>query len=238
MPRVLAPTERRALDHYLAAIEDFEKRQQALAGSTSCKIPGMPMLDQTMGTVEDRLESMNEMAILAMTCGLTNVVGIAMGCGDSHAYFPTFKRIAIGTQWEKDGIGETGHEPPDVNGPCQERIHNFNCGMLARMADALSAVPEGNGNMFDNSVMLYMSDNGESHHAQYHRWPLVLLGNGGGQLRTDGRFLRYPMKGAAGGRSTADLFCSIATACGVPTDSFGKGGNEIVSGPLNEVMAA
>jgi len=231
----LAPPERRGLDHYLAAIEEFEKRQGALAAA-SCNAPTAPILDATMGTVEDRLESMNEMAILAMVCGLTNVVGIAMGCGDSHRYFPTFRRISIGTEFEEKGVGETGHESPEVHRKCQGLVHAFNCGLLARTADALSAIPEGDHNMFDNSVMVYLSDNGEEHHAQYYRWPLVVVGTAGGKLRADGRFLRYPSKGAAGGHSTADLFCSIATACGAPTNDFGKGGNEEVQGPLAELM--
>jgi hypothetical protein len=114
--------------------------------------------------------------------------------------------------------------------------HSFNCGLLARMADALSAIKEGAGTMFDSTVMLYTSDNGEQHHSDKGRWPLVLLGDAGGKLRVDGRFLRFPQRGQSGNRSMADLFCSIATACGVPTDAFGKGGNEPVRGPIESLM--
>ncbi len=232
----LAAPERRALDHYLAAIEDFEKRQKALVGVT-CKAPVMPLLDATMGTVEDRLDSMNEMTILAMICGLTNVAGIAVGCGNSHGHFPVYKRISKGTRWEAKGIGETGHEAKDIHGPSSDLIHNFNCGLLARMADALSAVKEGDRTMFDNSVMMYTSDNGEQHHAGHGRWPVVVLGDGGGKMRADGRFMRWPLGRSKASRSMADLFCSVSTACGAPTDTFGKGGNETVTGPLPEIMA-
>jgi hypothetical protein len=197
----------------------------------------MPTLDATMGTVEDRLDSMNEMAILAMICGLTNVVGFAVGCGNSHAYYPVYKRISKGTPWEAKGVGETGHEVRAVHGPCSDLVHNFNCGLLARMADALSAIKEGDRTMFDNSVMLYTSDNAEQHHAEHGRWPVVVMGTGGGKLRADGRFLRWPQERQKGGRSMADLFCSISTACDVPTDSFGKGGNETVKGPIEDLMA-
>lgn len=237
----LAAPERVALDRYLAAMDEFDKRQMALS-TVSCTSPPAPLLDATTGTVEDRLESMNEMAILAMICGLTGVAAFAVGCGDSHAYFPTYRRIGKGTQWEKTGVGETGHQPKEVHKPCSDLVHSFNCGLLARAADALSQIKEGDGTMFDNSVMLYLSDNGEYHHAEYFRFPTVIVGNAGGRLRADGRFLRYPVPNGrqdrgASMRSLADLFCSIATACDVPTDSFGKGGNEAVRGPLPELMA-
>jgi hypothetical protein len=233
----LAAPERRALDHYLLAIEDFEKRQKAVS-AVACNSPAAPMLDAAMGTVEDRLDAMNEMAILALICGLTSVVGIAIGCGNAHSYYPTFKRTGKGTIWEsKGGVPETGHEPRDVHGPASDLVHSYNCSLLARMADALSMVKEGDKTMFDNSVMLYTSDNGEQHHAGHERWPFVMLGDGGGKLRADGRFMRFPKKGDKAGRSMADLFCSLATACDVPTDSFGRGGNETVKGPIEALMA-
>jgi hypothetical protein len=50
-------------------------------------------------------------------------------------------------------------------------VHSRSCSLLARMADALSMVKEGDKTMFDNSVMLYTSDNGEQHHAGHEPGP-------------------------------------------------------------------
>jgi hypothetical protein len=42
---------------------------------------------------------------------------------------------------------------------------------------------------------------------------------------------------APGGRCLADLYCTIAQALGVPTNTFGAGGTEKVQGPLAELLA-
>ena len=68
-------------------------------------------------------------------------------------------------------------------------------------------------------------------------WPLALLGNAGGKLKVDGRYLRFPKFDAPGGRTLPDLYCSLATALGVPTSTFGMGGNEMVKGPIELLMA-
>lgn len=231
----LAGPERRKLDHYLQAMEEYDKRQKAI-GMSSCKPPMAPTADT--GTVEDRLESMNEMAMLALVCGLTSVVGVSAGCGMSHQMFPTYQRIAKGTQFEANGgVNGHGHDPREIQGPAMDLIHNFHAGLIARQIAALSAIKEGDKTLFDNTVIVYTSDNAEQHHSSKKRWPLVVIGNAGGKLKSDGRFLRYPAKGKAGWRSLADFYCSIAHAVGVPTDTFGKGGNEPVQGPLPEIMA-
>jgi hypothetical protein len=244
----LGAPERRAMDHYLGTIEEFEKRQQTISAG-SCQPGAMtgPLLGVQQGDVEDRMESMNEMALLALTCGLTNVVGVSIGCGMSHDNFPTFNRIARGTPYENwigpgdsklKGITElVGHGTRAQYGPAMDIVHQFVSGLIARMADGLSTIKEGDATILDNTVFVYTSENGEQHHSDKGRWPVIMLGNAGGKLRSDGRFIRYPVKGQKGNRSMADLFCSLSTASGVPTDSFGKGGNETVSGPLPELMA-
>jgi hypothetical protein len=118
-----------------------------------------------------------------------------------------------------------------------DMVHNFMSGLIARMMDVLSTIKEGDRTIADNLVGIYTSDNGEMHHSKKERWPVVVVGTAGGKLKSDGRFIRFPKRGGSGGRSLADLYCSIATAAGVPTDSFGKGGNEPVQGPIATLMA-
>jgi hypothetical protein len=244
MQGALAAPERAKLENYVGAIEEFEKRQKVL-GTLTCRAPGAaPGAEDPSKplSVEDKLDSMTEMAILALTCGMTNVVGVAAGCGMSHNFMPKYTRIHKGTMFEAEGgVDNHGHEGRAIQGPAMELIHRFNTGLLARIITALSGIKEGDRTAFDNTVMMYMSDNAEQHHADaHHRWPMFVIGDAGGKLKTGGRFLRYPSHWAnrpKGSRSVADMFCAISTACGVPTDTFGKGGNEAVLGPLPEVLA-
>jgi hypothetical protein len=64
-----------------------------------------------------------------------------------------------------------------------------------------------------------------------------IVGDAGGTLKSDGRFIRYPSNDAMGARSLADFFVTLTHAMGVPNDTFGAGGVERVQGPLSELLA-
>lgn len=226
----LAPAERARLDEYAEVLEASEKRL-AVVRPVTCQTPGAPAPAQT---VEARIAAMNELSIMAVACGLTNVVGISIGCGNGHNA-PPFNEIHRGTSFESQGnldMGYHGHYPTAA--AAQEVAFTFVARMAARMIEVWSGVKAGGRSLFDDTVILITSDNGEQHHSKKDRWPVALVGNAGGALRADGRFLRYA---PGGSRALVDLFSSVATAVGAPTDDFGKGGVEEVRGPLPELMA-
>ena len=84
------------------------------------------------------------------------------------------------------------------------------------MVQTLTDTPEGNGNMMDNTTIIFMNDNGEKHHSSKRRWPVIVIGNAGGNLRSDGRFVRF-----AKGTPLADFFVTLGDAAGVPLPGFG-----------------
>jgi hypothetical protein len=232
----LAAVERRKLDTYLAAIDEYEKNQKAIvAVASSCGSPGAAPA-AVLG-VEDSLLSLTAMAGLALTCGITNVVGVSCGCGPSHDSFPSLNKLLVGTSIAKVDWGGVGHESQATRPAALNLVYNWLGGMMARTIDGLSKVRIGDKTLWDNSVFMFTSENGEEHHANYKRWPVALFGTAGGKIRADGRFLRFPRRGSTGYRSMADLYCSIATAVGAPTADFGKGGFEPVKGPLELIMA-
>jgi hypothetical protein len=244
MQRAFAAPERGKLDAYLKAMEEFEKREGA-AGALTCAKPAAPAA-AAKPAPEDALESMHNIATLALACGITNVAGVALGCGFSHGTFPTLRKLLVGTPVFgapgengplKQIDGGIGHEPPAAQGPAMTLVFNWCSRMLAHTIDTLQKVQVGNTTLWDQSLMLLTSENAEAHHADHMRWPLLLVGNAGGKIKADGRYIRFPVKGTAGARSLADLYCSMATGLGVPTNTFGMGGNEPVKGPLETIMA-
>ena len=89
--------------------------------------------------------------------------------------------------------------------------------------------------MLDNTLVVWTNENGEQHHARYDRWPVALIGDMGGALRT-GRYVRYPLRGQPGARTLADLWCTVSHTMGVPRDDFGAAGLEPVQGPLAALL--
>ena len=173
---------------------------------------------------------------LALACGITNVVGVSCGCGPSHDTFPAFNKLTVGTNVKVDW-GGVGHEGQATRPPALNLVYTFLGTLMGKTIDQLAKVKVGDATLWDNSIFTFLSENGEEHHATYNRWPVALWGTAGGKIKADGRFIRFPRRGDAGYRSLADLYCSIATAVGVPTTDFGKGGFEPVKGPLEIIMS-
>ena len=49
--------------------------------------------------------------------------------------------------------------------------------------------------MLDNTIIVYTSDNAARHHSIGVDWPMFVLGNLAGKLKSNGRYLAYPQYG-------------------------------------------
>lgn len=227
LQKALAGPEKVKLDNYLALLADYEKRLTTQSPIT-CGAPQAPGADVTVRSDKDvKLDALFDMATIALVCGVTNVVGIGAGTGHAH----------LMNTWPN-----VGHNGADGVKNAID-THNAMAARIVRMVGALQRVKEGDKTAFDNSVILYTSDNGGgkalTHHTDKKRWPMVIVGNAGGKLKADGRFIRLPAKGSAGWRSLADMYNTIATAVGVPSEKFGSGEGAIepVTGPIASLLA-
>ncbi len=238
MNAMLAGPERAKLESFVTALAEFDKRR---AARPVCMAPAKPNFPPRK-VAEDELDAMADMTSLAIGCGMTNVVGFALGVRQSHGSWPRYMRSAIGTPFGAAGITDAyGHDPASVQGPAREAILKCHAQTLARMATSLSRYKEGDRTLFDLSSMVLLSDNAESHHSEHKRWPMLVVGNAGGKLKADGRFVRYQAPGGSrqlgsSSRAVCDFFSTFATALSVPTPDFGKGGAEIPQGPIADLL--
>ena len=227
--RRLAGAERAKLDQILTSIETITRREARLrerADALAACGPAVDLLDAD--TLEGRLEAHFELTAAALICGLSRVVTIGSACGFSYFDVP-FARLGLGSTKHQMGHGHFGGlDSLDV-------IHDFHAQQIARLCDRLAAIPEGDGSMLDNTLVVWTNENGEQHHARYDRWPVALIGDMGGALRT-GRYVRYPLRGQPGARTLADLWCTVSHTMGVPRDDFGAAGLEPVQGPLAALL--
>ena len=119
-------------------------------------------------------------------------------------------------------------------------IRTYQMNLLGGLAGKLKAVPEGDGTMLDNTLILFLSDAGSVHHTGYHNMPLLALGNLNGAFKT-GRYLHYPDYNQPGHRVLANLLMSLLHGAGKPNDEYGErdlGLDESIDqlGPLTEWM--
>ena len=231
--------ERAKLDTYLASLETVSRRQQRLVDMedtlNGVKPPGpdeSPLYGSTRPL--DRLQAQFDLVTAALLGGLTNVAVLTSGTG--YAFDLRYSSI-IG------GVGRHDlHHESGGNATYRNAIHEVtraHVGMVAELARTLQATPEigGDGSMLDNTVIVYLSDNGEQHHSTSSEWPMLLLGGKALGLRTGGRTVVYPgVADQRNNRQVSNLFNTLGHLAGEDLNDFGgEGASRITEGPLGEL---
>jgi len=232
----LAAEEKWKFERYLYSIETFQ-RQSQLLGARVPRLMECSPDKPTMGVEEDvtdHIPKQVDIATAAMVCGLTNVVVLSFASGPFG--LTTFGNWGFGG---RHGMGHGGAATEMWPGGPAGLIetHNKIAEVIAdRMVRELDGVPEGDGTMLDNTSIVFINDNGNQHHSKYNSYPLVMLGDMGGALRTGGRLIEYPNRKQSGTRGLGEFWNTISHAMGAPRDDFGRGGNAKSEGPLNELL--
>jgi hypothetical protein len=232
----LPAMDRAKLDVYLEAFDQMRSRQDQLrerADQLRAHLPLMNAFDGNRTT--DRFRAQCAVAVAALASRLTNVVVIDTGCGYQGYH-----------TWRDLGVTVDGHAIGHLAGQPEREIHavpvrRFYAERVADLAKRMAAVKEGNGTMLDNSLIVYLSDAAEEHHGTGMNWPMILVGNLGGRLKTAGRFLQYPGYNKAGHRTMANFYLALLHAVGDKREKFGEPDRELkdidTAGPLTEILA-
>jgi hypothetical protein len=223
LPR-LSGDDRQKLQLHRDLVRAAEQRVQAL-DSLTCTRPNEPALVDDFSSVEhyeSRFDAFVDITAAALACDLTRVVSLQLSqlrndhlgiVGDVHADYAH--------------TSETNPTAIDV----MTRYGEVHAGHLLRLLTALDNVPEGNGTLLDNTVVLWCSELATGTH-KYNVWPAIVAGGAG--LRT-GRYVRQvpgtananPNPGWSGvdaviGRPHHHLLTTLASAVGATVDVLGQ----------------
>ena len=172
-------------------------------------------------------DALLDIGIASLRSGLTNTLTIASGRGD------------VWGSWEGLGVKTTGHflgHMEQEGNPIWHKIRQYNCRMLVKLMKSLESVPEGDGTMMDNTLIVYTSNNADKQHTDGSTWPFILLGNCSGRFKT-GRFTQLD-----GSRPINSLYATLLDAVGAPCDRYNMDKTNAVMydshfGPLRELLA-
>jgi hypothetical protein len=180
-----------------------------------------------------------EIATAALLAGLTNVAVISIGSGDGYwgNEYPSLEALYPGqTVIGGHDLRHSGN--PDALNVLHEVTQHRRRPARAYGPRPSPIAPEPGGTMLDNTLLVYISDNGEKHHSNAEEWATLLVGGDNLGFKTDGRSVAYPRSGQANNRQTSNLFNTILHSVGAPTDDFGHLGAEqtrVAKGPLAEL---
>lgn len=233
----LPSSEKEKLGHYLNGFESLRDRRVKLVSMQDTLRENAPDLSDkyTSSFKTHHLEAHFDMAAASLICGLTNVVTVHADGLDS-----VYSGIGIGNNVHAIGHG-AGYATLTAQ-DCRNAIRSFHVELIASLAKKLNAVPEGDGTMLDNTIIVYTSDNAAKHHSVGADWPMLVIGNMGGRLKSKGRYLAYPSYGRSNHRHTiCNWFTTLCHLAGIPQDLFGQpdmalGKVQDQSGPLSELL--
>ena len=217
------------------SLRRIEQKKAALTKEIKQSAPNLTDRYDSMAP-SARIEAQFEIASSALVAGLTNVI--------------TLRPDTLGVKYSELGLSNSVHsighlqENQASNGwnghQARMEIEKVHLNQIAKMAEKFDSIPEGNGSMLDNTLIVYMSCAGGDHHGGQADWPFLLLGGLAGKLRM-GRYIEYPKYQENGHRTIANLYLSFMHAAGMEVpDTFGQLDSNLkhldLSGPLTELI--
>lgn len=222
----LGAVDRERVDQHLTAIRDLELRiarlQEDPPQLDACERPAVP---EPVADIDGRPQMsgrarvMTDLVAMALACDLTRVLSYWYTNPLSDVLFP--ESTAGHHQLTHDEPGEQ----PMVNGIVKSIVGDF-----AYLVSALRAVPEGDGTLLDNSVILATTDVSYGRTHQIDEYPILLAGSACGRLRT-GIHHR-----SVSSESTSHVALSLLQAMDVRVAEFGVDAGLVTTG-LSEIEA-
>lgn len=208
MGGTLGASDKVKLNEYTDAVRDIERRiQKAEQQNVSVKLPVMERPTAVPDEFEDHVKLVMDLQVLAYQTDMTRVVSLMMAREGSNR---PYRNINI-----SDGHHNLTHHQNDADKIAKvTKINEVHVKMFAYLVDRLKATPEGNGNLLDNSLILYGSSISDGNLHTHHDLPIVLAGGGGGVKGN--RHIVYPKD-----TPLNNLLISMLETAGVPVEKFG-----------------
>jgi len=206
--KTLGTRDRAALDDYLATVREIERRVQQLENRdlSSIELPDAPA--GIPSKFDEHIRLMFDLIALAWQANLTRVVSFMMAAEVSNQ---PYNFIGI-----PDAFHPLSHHANNPNKLANlAKVQAFNTGEFAKFVAKLQSLPDGEGNMLDNSILVFGSNMSDSNAHNHFPLPMAIVGGGAGRIKGN-RHLRYPDK-----TPIANMHLTILDRIGVPMETFG-----------------
>ena len=218
----LRGVEQPKVGNYAGAMQDIRDRNGRVEAMGEVIRQNMPKLDEkylaeNISTV-DRQAGHTEILLSSLISGMTNVVTFTLDeLGTLYSGLPDIE----GENVNQHDVGHGKSVAQFSAVQVREKIRSQHMNVIDDIVTRLKNVPEAGGTMFDNTVLLYFPDNGETHHSHGTEWPFVILAGDNARLDLGRRYIRLPGYGKEGHKTLGNWYTTILNAYGNPIDHFG-----------------
>jgi uncharacterized protein DUF1552 len=206
----LGAADRARLGSYLDDVREIERRIQKVeavnASGEARQLPAAPI--GVPDSYEEHVKLMFDLQAVAFASDITRVFAFKMSRDVSNRVFPetgvtTGFHIASHHNDRDDRILEFA------------KINKYHASLLPYFLEKLKSTPDGDGNLLENSLLIYGSPMGNPNVHNHKRCPLLVMGHAGGQIPGN-----LHLK-AADGTPMANVMLTALQKLGVETTSFG-----------------
>jgi hypothetical protein len=219
--------DRQKLDAHLTLVRDIERRLSRM--TILCEKPPVPPTLDPSSEVDMPLIADTEIDLLALAfaCDLSRVASITVSTGLNRVRYPWINYTnsageTVASEMEGHPLSHNPQSTPDSAAEFTARAQ-WHTGLVARLFDRLSQIPEGEGTAADNTLLVWCSEVSQGDTHSHVNMPFLMMG-GGWHFQT-GRYIQVTP-----GTSHSNLLVSILNAMGVETNTFGLA--DYCQGPL------
>jgi len=202
----------------LQAIRDRNTKVESLGEKVKQHLPEIDPIHAGGGedaTLPQKQAAFTDIIVGAMASGLTNVVTYTIDdLGTDITSLPENN--------QKTSIHQIGHGG-QISGAAEMRnaIKTHHMKQVKTLVTKLSAIPEGDGTMFDNTTIIYMPETGAGHHSPDTEAPMVIMSGKNTKLDIAGRYIRLPFHGTKGHMTLSNWYTTLLNAYGNPIEHYG-----------------
>lgn len=220
--RNVTGTEKAKVANYADSVEAIRERNRKIDAMGDVIRQHVPELDPKYldGDVNtfDRQVGHTEVLLGALISGLTNVVAFTVDeLGHEYTGIPGIEGLKVNMHDVGHGKTIGGLEAEEIRSRC--RHHHMT--LVDRIVTRLQSVPEAGGTMFDNTMIFYFPDNGETHHSHGTEYPFVVLAGSNARLNLGRRYIRLPNYNQEGHRTLGNWYTTLLNAYGNPIEHYG-----------------
>ncbi len=205
----LGAPDRAKMNEYTDAIRDIERRiQKAEQQNATVKMPVMERPTAVPEEFEDHVKMVMDLQVLAYQTDLTRVITLMMAREGSNR---PYRNIGI-----SDGHHNLTHHQNEPDKIAKvTKINEVQVKLFAYLLERMKATPDVNGNLLDNSLVMYGSSISDGNLHTHHDLPIVLAGGGAGTVKGN-RHVMYPKE-----TPLNNLLVSMLETAGVAVKKFG-----------------
>lgn len=203
----LGRTDQRKLDEYMTAVRELETRIERASNFAQVH-PDFKQPKGIPADYEEHIKLMYDLIALAFQTDTTRIstfVAAHDGSNRSYAFM---------------GVPEGHHDLSHHSGNEEKkkkiaRINEFHIRQFGYFLQKLKSTKEGEGNLLDNSMIVYGSGIADGNSHAHHDLPVLLAGRGGKTIET-GRHVKY-----AKNTPMTNLYLSMLDRVGASTPRIG-----------------